>query len=676
MKTFFTTLAGCATTLSVLSSLTVVSAQQPDQCGKGNEPEDSYWSVVGVRDCVEPRLELRQLEKDQYGWNLFLLAMEKFQAMDQNLKRSYFQIAGIHGAPFTAWDRVNGTGEMGYCPHGSNMFGTWHRPYLAAFEQVLHDRAVEIANQWTGDEKAKYTDAANKLRLPYWDWAMTPDAQDGAMPMSLRRVTASVTYPNGTKADIANPLYSYKFHPLNKADFKPLADAGLHFDDWDQTVRLPKDQNAEVTTSDNDQVEDRIAKQQVNNRDMVYKLLTVWQPFNEWSNKANGGKIGNLETLHDGIHNSFGIGHMGIIEVSAFDPVFWFHHCNVDRILAIYQQRFPDTYVEPSAQSKATFTVPLGSTQDVTSDLKPFHMNPQGKFWTSNSSRNWWHFGYTYPELQDNPNNNTLTLKINKLYKADTQGLNKNNTLSTRDYHDTTTPNPADSVTNRTADAIDWMAEVNLPSDIQVTYGVRAFLGKPHTDPKSWPTDPNYVGQVASLASPRQDSSVIVTANVMLTDMLATKYKAGHLKSFNKQDVIEYLKEHFYWRIQQNDLKEIARWTPPAGLNVTVVSVPVKLPRNETEVPHWIGDFEYHTEIGGNPKPLNGSSAPSSTSFQTVFATGRPYGFPSMVPSGTMGVGETGVGTAVGTAVGTGAGVGGAYSTGLVRPSTYQRVPL
>lgn len=63
---------------------------------------------------------------------------------------------------------------------------------------------------------------------------------------------------------------------------------------------------------------------------MLYKLLTIPQPFNEWSNKASGGIIGNVETLHDGIHNAFGLGHMGIPEVAAFDPVFWFHHWYVN----------------------------------------------------------------------------------------------------------------------------------------------------------------------------------------------------------------------------------------------------------------------------------------------------------------------------------------------------------
>ena len=67
-----------------------------------------------------------------------------------------------------------------------------------------------------------------------------------------------------------------------------------------------------------------------------------------------------------------------------------------------------------------------------------------------------------------------LTLSINKLYKPQTQGLNNNNTLTTLGIY------------NTSADAIDWLAEVNMPSDIQISYSVRAFLGEPDKDPKNW----------------------------------------------------------------------------------------------------------------------------------------------------------------------------------------------
>jgi tyrosinase len=109
---------------------------------------------------------------------------------------------------------------MGYCPHVSSLFGSWHRPYLALFEQILHDRAVDVANEYpAGEARQRAMKVADKVRLPYWDWAIDPPTSEGIMPMCLRRPTAAVTYPNGTKGEIANPLYRYDFHPLKSEDF-------------------------------------------------------------------------------------------------------------------------------------------------------------------------------------------------------------------------------------------------------------------------------------------------------------------------------------------------------------------------------------------------------------------------------------------------------------------------
>jgi tyrosinase len=91
-------------------------------------------------------------------------------------------------------------------------------------------------------------------------------------------------------------------------------------------MRYPANGYAFNATSRNNEANNRIAAQQVNNRDMLYKLFTVYEPFDQWSKKANWGKIGNIETLYDDVHSSSGLDNMGIVEVSASDPVFWFHH--------------------------------------------------------------------------------------------------------------------------------------------------------------------------------------------------------------------------------------------------------------------------------------------------------------------------------------------------------------
>lgn len=390
----------------------------------------------------------------------------------------------------------------------------------------------------------------------------------------------------------------------------------FQFKNWNHTIRFPVDGFAINATSRNDAANERIGKQQPNNRDMLYKLLTMYQPFNQVSNKANGGTIGNFETLHDGLHNVFGLGHMGIVEVSAFDPVFWFHHANMDRIFALYQYRYPDTWVEDSAQAKGTFTVAKGAIEGPASPLAPFHMNALGDMWTSTTSRNWTSFGYTYPELMSNPSNQTLTSMLNTLYKPATQGLNNST--------NTTVPAPGSSTGNNTTSngttkATDWLCEVKMPTDIQISYSVRAFLGEPDSDPKNWPTDPNYVGQLASMSSPRMNSDVIVTGNIVLTERLAQKHASGELKSLGKEDVASYLKANFSWRIQALDYSEIPRNNPPAGLNVTVFNIPVSIPKSNDEVPTWDGDIEYNHDIDGNPPIYNGPG-PDGTNSTTPAA--------------------------------------------------------
>jgi tyrosinase len=206
--------------------------------------------------------------------------------------------------------------------------------------------------------------------------------------------------------------------------------------------------------------------------------------------------------------------------------------------MALFQARYPDTWVESYKDDVGSFAIEKGTNLDGASPLSPFHMNAKGEFWTSNTIANIESFGYTYPELANHPDNATLTQYINMLYRPQTQALNANNTLTTRDEN------------NRTADAIDWVAEVKLPVDVKKTYSVRAFLGEFDPNPENWPTDPSYVGQVASLGS-KMDTGIITTANIQLANDLAERFKQGKLKSLEKEDVIEYLKANFRWEIQQ-----------------------------------------------------------------------------------------------------------------------------
>lgn len=76
---------------------------------------------------------------DQF--NLYVLGLQYLQGLNENDVKSYYQIAGIHGLPYKAWNGVGSStnwrtasGFGGYCTHSSVLFTTWHRPYVSLYE--------------------------------------------------------------------------------------------------------------------------------------------------------------------------------------------------------------------------------------------------------------------------------------------------------------------------------------------------------------------------------------------------------------------------------------------------------------------------------------------------------------------------------------------------------------
>lgn len=126
-----------ASLVALLPLITGVFASPAAEPVRYEERQTGFFAVTGVTGGVASRLELSQLQSSNpTQWNLFLIALQRFQSKNQNERLSYFQICGIHGAPFVAWDGVVATSnsQSGYCTHSSNLFGPWHRPYLALFE--------------------------------------------------------------------------------------------------------------------------------------------------------------------------------------------------------------------------------------------------------------------------------------------------------------------------------------------------------------------------------------------------------------------------------------------------------------------------------------------------------------------------------------------------------------
>ncbi|KAL9043739.1 MAG: hypothetical protein Q9214_003084 [Letrouitia sp. 1 TL-2023] len=163
-------------------------------------------------------------------------------------------------------------------------------------------------------------------------------------------------------------------------------------------------------------------------RDLLKDALVGWTDFYQAVTFGQYGEFGqrmdvfsrdtatgsteevSLESWHDDIHNLIGSGrnakgNMGMIEIAGFDPMFWLHHNNVDRLFALYQALHPDQYVPERPASGG------GDESWLDTPLKPFYKsagNEDKDFWNSADARDWAQCGYAVPGTDRNADKNAL----------------------------------------------------------------------------------------------------------------------------------------------------------------------------------------------------------------------------------------------------------------------------
>ncbi|MCW8137599.1 MAG: tyrosinase family protein [Planctomycetota bacterium] len=137
-------------------------------------------------------------------------------------------------------------------------------------------------------------DQDSSVVLPYWDWT-----SDESLAEGLPTAVTDATYVDPVAAESRpNPLASA---------YNPVDDA--------MTSRTP-------------QPLPRLRQL----RTLVRQAL-VAPSFGEFSSL--------MENPHNGLHVWVG-GDMGAVRTAAYDPLFWFHHCNVDRLFWVWQQQHPN----------------------------------------------------------------------------------------------------------------------------------------------------------------------------------------------------------------------------------------------------------------------------------------------------------------------------------------------
>ncbi|KAI1107801.1 Di-copper centre-containing protein [Jackrogersella minutella] len=570
------------------------------------------------------RPDIRDLQKDEDKWNLYILALSWMQYTDQEMPFSWYQITGIHGAPALTWGDVDptpGNEHSGYCTHVSILFPTWHRPYLALYEQVLYNIVQYIATLYPPDRVDRFQQAATTFRIPYWDWAALPPDGASVLPLSVGgSSTINITGPNGVQS-ISNPLFSYVFKPFNSSTFPDFP-----YNTWTETKRAPRPTNSPNATSNNSFVAHALDTHLPSFQQRLHNLFSNYPNYSSFSNEAwipsgvNNDTYDSIESLHDAIHTVGGgvYGHLAIIAYSGFDPLFWLHHTNVDRLFAMWQLLYNNSYVVPQPAVYSTHTTSPGETEDSQTALTPFFSN-ETDFWTSDAVRDHEVFGYTYADVA-NKSRPELVATINRLYgnfspasmftrqsgsqrhgkrhdeHTINRGLYRENGVS---WNSQTSAYPPTSAIFSGGKYREWIANIRVNKHaMDGSFSIHLFLGEIPSDPLSWPVASSLAGTLGVFAHSgahgrRHDRKV--TGTVPLTSALMNMVVSGKVPSLHKGDVEPFLKSNLESRVSLAngtvvDVNEVD------GLCISIVSSLVRAPESETMLSEW-GKIEYHFDL-------------------------------------------------------------------------------
>ena len=103
---------------------------------------------------------------------------------------------------------------------------------------MISSHAKVIAATYPSDKKSTYLAAADSLRIPYWDWAVS-----SSIPSVMTASQVTINSPTGSKT-IRNPLYSYRFqkYPFTYSGFTGSIAS------YSQTLRCPSSTSSSASS--------------------------------------------------------------------------------------------------------------------------------------------------------------------------------------------------------------------------------------------------------------------------------------------------------------------------------------------------------------------------------------------------------------------------------------------
>ncbi len=397
----------------------------------------------------------------------------------------------------------------------------------------------------------------------------------------------TINTPTGSRT-ITNPLRRYVFRPgVGGPDFP--SDEGFA--------------NAPFTTR-NGRAQARLTSNEASINDRTYLLLTRQTSYAPFSNNAfvdsRGNRFDSLESIHDTIHVLIG-GWMGLVGYSAFDPIFFLHHTNVDRLFAIWQALHPNSYVGSQVNDFGTFTIAPGTVENVNTPLTPFHSDAGTALYTSVNARSTRSFGYTVPEVRDwgltpaQITANTLGA-VKALYDPNNQFTPRGLSASKRQAG-SSNPNvaitvPAGLQKGSSRSSREWYANIRIDKFALPSAGsffIHLFIdnnpsSNPPTplpsDPESWLTSPSFVGTFVVFSDPAMSNGrpLNIYGQIPLTRRLVELYNAAAIPDLEIATLRPYLKRNLQWRAQREEDDQEIPLAELDSLRVSVVSSVVSQP--------------------------------------------------------------------------------------------------
>jgi len=269
------------------------------------------------------------------------MSKEDQQRFANALKRMMKNDNGVDSSEFYRIASYHGM----HCAHRNESFPVWHRPYLCEMEKALQEADKKLGND-------------GLIALPYWDWTARNTKE--LIPKIVRE-----QFPH------VKGLYSDPDWQLNNWAFEFPTDRELK----------QKLESAKVDS-------------------MVTKCLLEDEHYKHAS--ATQGSNSSVESPHDRIHVATGWP-MTSVSLAAFNPLFYLHHCNVDRIFQKYLTIETDSRQE--FESNQDIQEENGKEDLYEKWCEPFYLDKEKKikFLPSHGYGPTEKLGFVYDELPPTP---------------------------------------------------------------------------------------------------------------------------------------------------------------------------------------------------------------------------------------------------------------------------------